>query len=230
MYIIKLILIVLFFSNSFGIEKENSLKIQTHLKEAKVTIDLMTPAIFSVQLIDLLKELQKQNILIRIISDRTFEESPENLIFDSSKHLPIKIIDSKFRIPHNIVIIDKKKIVLGGAYLPSNHPFIDHVVSVHDQHQVTKIYKSFQNTWQQIESANSQESLLRFQHYIDLNSRETKTESVDALESNFVASKNGKKYYRSTSKSANRIAKKNRIYFQSEEDAKESGRSRARNF
>lgn len=45
---------------------------------------------------------------------------------------------------------------------------------------------------------------------------------------NFVASKKGKKYYEVTSKSAERLAPKNRIYFKSEEDAIKMGYERGR--
>lgn len=230
MFLLKFLLTLLLFSHSYALQKESSLKIQSHFTKAKVTIDLMTPAIFSLQMIEQLKQLKNQNILIRIISDRTFEESPENLIYDSSQYLSIKIIDSKFRIPHHILIIDQKEVFMGGAYLPAKDPLVDHITSIQNKDKVQTIYQQFQSTWQKINPSKNQDSLLRFHHYIDLNSTENKLEPSIKVESNFVASKNGKKYYRSSSKSAKRIANKNRIYFQSEEDAKKSGRSRARNF
>jgi hypothetical protein len=230
LHFFNILLALLLIVSSHAIEKESTLKIQSHVKKAKVTIDFMTPGIFSLQLIEQLRDLKSKNILIRIISDRTFEESPENLLFDSSEYFSIKIIDSKFIIPHNILIIDQKEVILGGSYFPTNHLSVDHIVSIKKKTEVHKIYQSFQSTWQKIKLSKTRESLLRFQHYIDINSSENKLDSSTDKESNFVASKNGTKYYRTSSNSSHRIANKNRIYFQTEDEAKESGRTRARNF
>lgn len=197
---------------------------------AKVKIDFMTPAIFSIQLIEQLKSLKNEGILIRILSDRTFEESAQNLLYDSSKNFNLKVLSSKFIIPHNIVIIDQKVVVIGGAYYPSIENKIDHTYLINDKNTIKKYYESFQNLWQKISSHDNKNRLLRFQHFIDLNSIENNTNEPNETEENFVASKNGKKYYRIKSKAANRILKKNRIYFQDEEQAKNSGRERARNF
>lgn len=213
-----------------AIEKEPNLKIQPYFNKAKVTIDYMTPGIFSLKLIDQLIQLKSKGILIRIISDRTFESFPENLIFDASKHFSIKIIDAKFKIAHNLLIIDQKEAIIGGAYFPAKQLLVDNLASIKDKNKLHNIYLNFQDTWQNIQLSQTRDSLLRFQHYIDVNSSENQIDSNTAPKSGFVASKNGKRYYRVDSKSAKRISDKNRIYFESEELAKNSGRTRARNF
>ncbi|MCJ8347329.1 hypothetical protein MJH12_17450 [bacterium] len=230
MFFFQLFLIFLLTPFCQANESEAELKIVQHLKATEVKIDLMLPGIFSLELIRELKSFKEKGILIRIISDRTFETSAENLLFDASEYFPIKLIDSKFSIPHNLMIIDQKLVVMGGAYYPRHKHLVDHTYQIQNRKQVDSIYDNFQKIWQNIKFEDSHKRMLRFQHYIDLNSSEVTSSTHEQDPSQFVASKNGKKYYRSTSKSARRILEKNRIYFQSEEEAQESGRSRARNF
>lgn len=210
------------------------------MQKAEHRLELITPGIFSTSVIKTLQELAAQQMRIRILTDCTFIEEAGNLLdmlYDTA-NIFIRIIPHKFAISHNILIIDEKTVVFGGSHLIDSATVFTKNMAFEQQDK--SLAAEFQAIWIGIDpkqSALLQKDISFFLETdtVSVNnapanhSKRTNETKQNSLQKPFAASKNSRVYHKSDSPSLKRIKKSNLIFFATEDEAKQSGRSPASN-
>jgi hypothetical protein len=235
MFIKALLALTIFIGNIFA---------QTHLSEpetweqilsgAKNQIDILAPAVFSPSFVTSLKKQEQRNIPIRILLDSSYLDDPENLIPELNENFRLRVIPKAHFLPCPVVLIDKNNLYTGSD-LSGNLLFP--IISSENKSTVDSYYERFLSLWKSC-SDKETESLLKSILYKleeDTITTESKSQAkvgteTKAEEGSFMASRYSSVYHKIDSPSAKRINPSNRIYFVTEEEARATGRRRAKNF
>jgi hypothetical protein len=208
-------------------------------RQAQYRIDILTPGFFSIRLSKLLKTLKSKGILIRILTDVTFMMDPENSILELHQALPLRILDEVRRIPHNLILVDHSRLYLGGAYFSDepNNGFEPTVIQ--DRIRLKKAAELFQTYWTQSSLKKTLKLVRETEFHLENETTRTsglikKSQGASSTHQvqnrGYIASGRSKVYHRASSTAGQRIKPENRIYFQTEEDARKTNRRRAKNF
>jgi hypothetical protein len=231
----------IFISSSFSSNKEFT----DLMHKAKHRIELVTPGIFSPEIIKTIQELSSKQIRIRILTDCTFLGAPENLIdLLRDSMVSIRIIPEKLAIGHNILIIDEKETLFGGSHLKDGDSIFPKPVTLEKKPKNQNHSAQFQAIWTSINPQQSNLLLHDASFFIDTDTvstkgnqktdtsynRQNRTTTTNNHPFPFAASKNSRSYHKSDSPFTKRIKKENLIFFATEEEAVKSGRKPASNF
>lgn len=228
-----------FYTPTEATKIENSSGYAEIFRSARYRIDILTPGFFSIRLSKLLKSLKEQGILIRILMDSTFLTDPENSILELHDALPLRILEDVRRIPHNLILIDQSLLYLGGEFFSDHEAQDFKPVVIQDPIQLKKTAEFFQSIWAESSLITTRALVRELEFSLETEvsaSVETVTGTRGTgsrgrmVDSGFIASTRSKVYHRASSTAAQRIMPENRVYFQTEEDARKTNRKRAKNF
>lgn len=214
------------------------------MQKARHRIELVTPGIFSPEIIKTIQELSARQIRIRILTDCTFLGAPENLIdLLRDSMVSVRIIPEKMAIGNNILIIDEEETLLGGSHLKDGYSIFPEAIKLEKRPKNQGFSAQFQAIWTGIDPQQSNLLLHDASFFIDTDTVSTKGGSetntsyspdyknvpVNNQSPPFAASKNSRIYHKSDSPFIKRIKKTNLIFFSTEEEAVKSGRTPASN-
>lgn len=200
--------------------------------EAKTSVEIMTPGFFSINLSKVLTKKVSNGVHVRILLDSTYLNDSSNCIGILTPNLSLRIHEETRLVPMTILILDRKKVVLGGEYLEDNKMGPFNPLILEDSPTVKRYLSIMQNLWAGADPAYTESILTALEFRDDsevIRSEDTK-HSQSQTTDGFVASTNSKIYHRLNSPAAKRIKPSNRIFFRTEAEAIQSKRIRANNF
>jgi len=200
--------------------------------EAKSSIEILAPGFFSIHLSKALEKKASEGIHVRILLDSTYLDDPTNHIGILSENLSLRIREESRLIPLTLVILDRKKLLIGGDFLSDSDTTSFPPMELSDPPTVSSYLKKLQNLWAGADPAYTADILRELSFQTETQTILTRDQDMDSpgAKEGFVASIHSKVYHRASSPSARRIKSKNRIYFQTEVEARQSNRVRAKNF
>jgi hypothetical protein len=204
--------------------------------KALISIDIMTPGFFSPTVVEQLLSKHQDGIVIRTLMDNTFMDSPSNLPDKLHGSVRLRILPQERKISNTFIIIDDNQVCLGGNHFDNPDDSLHLPLCLTSKDYVKEVKSNFTQLWKQCPQGATNRQIKEFSNLIDdsttvsesVNKHSTKT--TQPPKTRYAASIRGKVYYRENSPGVKRIKPQNIIYFETENEARATGRNRARNF
>ena len=187
------------------------------IQTAKNKVTIMAPGLFSAKLIRHFETNPK--IKYEIIINPESLHQPKLIIGNLPDNVSLRVLKTPYLIPHCIILIDSKKLLFGGSRLDDDKTLRFEPILIKDEDEVQKQRKKFKELWNSIDAVKNASRLSEHS-----NTLQNKTISVYSDQYEFVASRKSKVFHKYESPIAKRIKPHNRIYFNSWQEALESGR------
>ena len=189
------------------------------LQTAKRKVQIMAPGLYSSKLIRHFET--NPEIKFEIIINPESLHQPNLIIGNLPNNVSLRVLKTPDLIPHCIILLDSEKFLFGGSRLDDQKTLEFHPILVRDEKKIQNHSNKFKTLWNSIDEVKSASKI--WEHSNILNDK-TISVSVNQYAQQYVASRKSKIFHNSESFIAKRIKPENRIYFNSWQEAIESGR------